>query len=199
MSPPVGLIPLASDDGAMPPHRIDGERLGLRAMRASDAAGGYHRWMHDPEVLRFTESRAGPYGVDSLTAYITEKTADGRHLFLAIIVRATGAHIGNVKVGPVDRYHRLADLGIIIGEKDHWGRGFATEAIALTTAHCFDRLGLHKITAGCYAVNRGAVRAFEKAGFEIEGWRRNHCLYDGAYVDLIQLGRVNPAHDGARR
>lgn len=178
-----------------PPYFIAGERVYLREMRASDASGTYHAWMLDPEVLRFTESRPGAYGVDNLTSYIEDKSTDGQHLFLAIVAREDDVHIGNIKIGPMDWRHLNGDLGVIIGEKEYWGRGFATEAIAVVTAHCFDRLGLHKITAGCYAINMGAVRAFEKAGYAIEGCRPSHCLFEGKFVDLILLGRINPAQE----
>ena len=54
--------------------------------------------------------------------------------------------------------HRFADIGIIIGDDAYWGRGFASEAIKLVISYAFDRLKLHKLTAGCYATNAGATK-----------------------------------------
>src|SRR5205814_2669717 len=97
-------------------------------------------------------------------------------------------HIGNIKLGPIHWIHRYAEIGLLIGEKSCWGQGYASEAIRLVTTYAFERLNLHKVTAGCYATNVGSVRAFEKAGFVREGVRPRHCFCEGTYVDLILLG-----------
>ena len=59
--------------------------------------------------------------------------------------------------------------------------------------YAFDKLNLHKVTAGCYAPNKSAIKAFEKAGFVQEGLRKAHCFYEGGYVDDVFLGLVRPA------
>jgi len=96
-------------------------------------------------------------------------------------------HIGNLKIGPIDRNHGTADLGILIGEKDCWGRGLATEAIALATEYAFSELRLRKITAGSYSNNPGSVKAFVKAGWEVEGSMRMQYIASGKLVDKILL------------
>ena len=90
------------------------------------------------------------------------------NIFLAIVLKDNKKHIGNIKIGPINWYHRLAEIGIMIGEKDCWGKGYAAEAISLLADFAFSKLNLHKLTAGCYEQNQGSLKAFQKAGFEVE-------------------------------
>ncbi|MBY0431841.1 MAG: GNAT family N-acetyltransferase [Rhodospirillales bacterium] len=108
-----------------------------------------------------------------------------------------GRHVGNIKLGPINRHHRRGDIGLLIGERDQWGRGLAAEAIAAMTAYAFAELGLNKVVAGCYAANEGSRRAFLKAGFA-EVARRprpRHWLSDGVWQDDVVLECFAPARD----
>jgi RimJ/RimL family protein N-acetyltransferase len=169
---------------------LSGPRLDLREVRPDDVTNGYYQWMNDPEVMHYLESRFFPNSVEGLRTYIAERHADRTNVFLALVVRDGARHIGNIKLGPIDWIHRRADIGILIGEKDCWGAGFATEAIRLIVEYAFRRLNLHKVTAGCYDDNGASVRAFEKVGFIREGLRKEHFYCDGRYTDLILLGLI---------
>ncbi|HLJ93361.1 MAG TPA: GNAT family protein [Gemmataceae bacterium] len=169
---------------------LSGRRLYLREVRLEDVSQTYYRWMSDPEVTRFLESRFFPNSMESIRQFVTSKQGDRNNVFLAIVLHEQDRHIGNIKLGPIDWIHRLGEVGILIGEKDCWGKGYATEAIKLCVEYAFNRLNLHKLTAGCYANNEGSTRTFEKAGFVHEGLRKQHCFCDGTYVDVILLGHV---------
>lgn len=169
---------------------IDGERLYLREVQLADAEGGYHRWMNDAEVTRYLESRFYPHSVESLKEFISGNQGPD-NLLLAIVEKNGHRHIGNIKLGPINWLHRRGDIGILIGEKDCWGKGYATEAVQLLTDYAFDSLNLHKVTAGCYDLNEGSARAFEKAGFVREATRPGHYYHDGVYVNEILLGRID--------
>jgi [ribosomal protein S5]-alanine N-acetyltransferase len=165
-------------------------RLYLRPMRESDATETYCRWLNDPDVNRYLESRFETATVASVRDFIRQKSGDRREPFFAIVLNDGDRHIGNIKLGPINPVHRFAEIGLLIGEKDCWGRGYATEAIEAVTRYAFGALGLHRVSAGCYADNEGSARAFEKAGFSREGVRRSCCLSGERYVDVILLGRV---------
>lgn len=178
--------------GAVSRPVLTGERIYLRQVKVSDVNGDYCRWMNDSSINRYLESRFTNHTVDSLKEFVERKSSDPDYAFYAIVLKDGGIHIGNIKLGPIDPHHKLADIGILIGRKDCWGKGYATEAIKLLSDYAFGVLGLHKITAGCYEPNKGSLKAFTKAGFLIEGVRKSHCLCDGAYVDDILLGMVRP-------
>lgn len=174
----------------MPNRILTGKRVYLRKVLASDVNENYLRWMTDPETTQYLESRFYKHTIKSLRQYVLARQKDKGSIFLAIVLKKDNRHIGNIKLGPIDKNHKIADIGILIGEKDCWGKGYAKEAIGLIIRYAFNMLGLHKLTAGCYAPNKGSFKAFRAQGFIQEGLRKSHCYYRGRYVDDILLGLI---------
>ncbi|WDT75387.1 MAG: GNAT family protein [Candidatus Manganitrophus sp.] len=178
---------------------LEGKRIYLREVRPSDVNERYYRWMNDPEITRFLESRFAPNAIENLRDYVAGKLGDRDNIFLAIVLKEEDRHIGNIKLGPIQWIHRLADIGLLIGEKDCWGKGYATEAIQLVSDYAFNVLNLHKVAAGCYGPNEGSARAFQKAGFIVEGVRKEQFYANGSYVDDILLGLIRPDWNQEKR
>jgi RimJ/RimL family protein N-acetyltransferase len=165
-------------------------QLRLATLSPTEHAGApYLAWMNDPEITRQTESAGRMFDRSDLEDYIVDCNNDTAQLLLGMFDLADGAHVGNIKLGPIELRHRRADIGLIIGDKTKWGRGFAREAIAAVTEHAFGALRLSKATAGCYTSNLASARAFLAVGWHEEGRRRRHGLVDGQWEDLIQLAR----------
>lgn len=173
------------------PIRIDGENIFLRRLTEEDATEDYVRWMNDPEINQYLESRFYKQSIESCKAFIRSVSNDNNYQF-GIFLKETGKHIGNIKIGSINHYHKYADIGFLIGEKQYWGRGIATEAIKLATDYAFNTLKLHKLWGGAYSPNIGSVKAFIKNGYEQEGIKRSQYLCHGEYVDDIMYGKVNP-------
>jgi len=170
---------------------VQSERLYLREVRPSDVNETYYRWMNDPEITRYLETRFIPQSIENIRDYVISMQGDADNCFFAILLREKDRHMGNIKLGPIRWTHRLGEISLIIGEKECWGKGYATEVIELIVQHAFETLNLHKVTAGCYSTNTGSIKAFQKAGFEIEGKRKDHFYDRGTYVDHILFGRIN--------
>jgi ribosomal-protein-alanine N-acetyltransferase len=171
-------------------YYLDGRHIYLREVRPDDVDHGYYRWMNDPEVMQYLESRYYPHAKESLRDYVRQKQGDESNVFLAIVLKQNNRHIGNIKLGPINWIHRMADIGILIGEKDCWSQGFASEAISLVSTYAFDVLNLRKLTSLCYEANRGSVKAFQNAGFCVEAVRKQHVFFKGTYMDVILLGMI---------
>ena len=167
---------------------IEGERIGLRPIELTDVTETYRTWMNDPEVTRYTESRFQTHSLADILAYVQSVQADPSSVFFAIVDKETGRHAGNLKIGHMHPVHRNADVGLIIGDRACWGRGFATEALKLAAKYAEETLKLHKLWAGIYADNIGSITAFRRAGFVEEGRFAKHWLSDGQYVDGVQMG-----------
>ena len=114
--------------------------------------------------------------------------ADAGSRFFAIVEKQSGKHIGNIKIAHIHPVHRHADVGIIVGDRACWGKGYAAESLRLVAGYARESLQLHKLTAGIYANNLGSIQAFLKAGFAKEGRFARHWLCDGEYVDGLQMG-----------
>lgn len=171
---------------------IYGESIFLRSLQPSDATLEYLSWLSDPAINAHLEVRfSPPKSVSDLASFIADTNTSLHTLMLGIFLQEDGRHIGNIKLGPIDWHHQVGDMGFLIGDKEQWGKGYASKAIALLSDHAFARLGLAKLTAGCYASNEGSRRALLKAGFVEEGRRISQWLVAGCRQDGILLGRVN--------
>lgn len=172
-------------------RRLAGKRIDLRPIRLTDVSNRYRSWVNDRETNRYTETRFRRHTPASLRRYVRETLKDRSIFFWAIVRKDLNTHIGNIKLGPVDWRHKRGDIGILIGDKNSWNQGFATESIRLLSEFAFARLLLHKLTAGAYETNGGSIRAFEKAGFFQEGRRAEHALYNNRYIDVVLLAKLN--------
>lgn len=169
------------------PISVETDRLRLRSMSLDDVTDRYLGWLNDEEVTRYLEARFSDHTIESLRSYVEDRVGDRSTLFAAIIEKPD-RFIGTIKLGPVDPHHRRAEIGIMIGERAAWGRGYATEAISTLSTFAFDQLGLMKLTAGAYAVNVGSIMAFTRAGFKVEGIRVSEAQLATARVDVVLLG-----------
>ena len=171
--------------------KIEGNRIYLRESELSDVNQTYVNWLSDPEVNQYLEIRHKVQTMDSVHDYVKQKIVKKDELLFSICLNKNDIHIGNIKLGPVNLIHKYAEISLFIGDKNEWRKNLATEAILILSNYAFDILELHKLTAGCYANNIGSIRAFEKAGFIIEGTWKSHYLCDGEYVDRICFSLMN--------
>jgi len=170
--------------------KIQGQKIYLRILSGEDSLSSYIRWMNDEEVMRFTESKGRKYSIQDLKEYI-RAMSDSKNKLFGIFLRENDRHIGNIKIGNIHPIHKRADIGLIIGEKDLWGKGLGQEAIALVTEHAFSVLKLKTVYAGVLSNNVGSYKAFLKAGFQKAGIFKNSFFYEGHFVDGIVVEKVN--------
>jgi ribosomal-protein-alanine N-acetyltransferase len=163
-------------------------RLLLRPLESSDFNATYVGWLNDPDVRCHLETRFQPQTLELVHSYWHAHRDDPASPWFAICLLSDGVHIGNIKLGPIHWLHRRADISLFIGEKTSWGRGYASEAIAMLRDWAFGELNLEKLNAGIYAGNVGSRRAFEKCGFELEGILREEVVSAGARQDVWRMG-----------
>lgn len=156
-------------------------------------SASYLKWMNDFDIVK-TIGRNDylmPVSHQKLIQYVeginTETT-----LFLAIYynengieeVKSKNTFVGTLKIYDIDFNHRRASLGILVGEKQFWGKSIASQAINLANSYIFNKLNFQKITAGCYSTNTGMKKAFEKNGFILEGVLKNHFFDSEIFQDI---------------
>lgn len=172
------------------PNISMGEAGSLFVLTPEHVTDSYVSWLNAPEINQYLESRFATHTVESTRAFVASVLVSPNNLFLGIKSRQLGRHVGNIKLGPIDQHHETGDIGILIGDKAAWGKGIATAAIEAVCGIAATYLKLRKLTAGCYASNAGSQKAFEKAGFLVEGMRPAQFLLDGKAEDLVLMGRV---------
>lgn len=163
-------------------------RLRFRTLDTADVSEQYVSWLNDPEVNRFLETRFVCQSLESCAGFVAAMNRDPNSHLFGIFEQSTQCHIGNIKLGFIEKHHHSGQLSLLIGEKKCWGRGYATEAIRALTLWGFGALGLERIEAGCYEENIGSLRAFLKAGYSVEGYFRKSVVSDGRRVGCFWLG-----------
>ena len=163
----------------------------LRKISIDDCNENYLGWMNDSEVNKFLESRFTTHTIDSLKDFVISMNNSANNVLFAIIENKHDTHIGNIKLGNIHPVHKYADIGLIIGDKNYWGQGIATNAIKLVCNYAFDKLNLRKVFAGVYENNIGSIRAFEKCGFEKAYVKKDTYFFDGKFIDAYVFELYN--------
>ena len=173
-----------------------GNRIYLRNLEGADLEGPWLDWLNDYEITRFLETGSFPTTHEGIGRYYQDVVQNPNNVMLAIVDKASDGHIGNIKLGPINRFHRVADLAIMIGDKSCWGKGYGREAWELMVSYGFERLDLHKITLGVYADHHAAVKTYEKVGFKVEGTLGKHLFREGSYHDKYVMGLLREEYVG---
>lgn len=137
-----------------------GEGVGLRPLSAEDRPR-LRRWLADRE-LRHLSGRSV-----SVRRPLAGEPGPPNAEFL-IVLRDGGRPLGVCGLYGISFQERTADLGILLGEKDCWGRGYGPEALRLLLNYGHGELGLRRVSLCVHARNARAIRAYEKVGFVIE-------------------------------
>jgi RimJ/RimL family protein N-acetyltransferase len=125
-------------------------------------------------------SRAG----ELLDTYLAEKNSR----YFAIQRHNDKAVIGYTFLAKISQRHRIArEFGIVIDETC-WGRGYGSDATRLLLTYGFQQLKLHRIELLVLDDNDRARRMYRNLGFVDEGIRREACLIDGEWHDVIMMG-----------
>lgn len=166
---------------------ITGKRLCLCPFTESDITADYIRWLNDPEVVRFSNQRFRRHDEKSCLDYL-RSFAGSDNLFLAVRLADDKRLIGTM-TAYVSSQHGTADMGLLIGERGLWGRGFGLEAWNVLLDYLLQDRKLRKITAGTLRCNLGMTRIMERSGMCIEAVRSQQELVDGEPQDVLHFAK----------
>lgn len=169
--------------------KLTGEKVYLAAVSPDDAEL-WARWLSDLEVaLPLGDEAYGLFTTEDQARDIADITAHHDHVF-TIVERATDRPIGRCLLFGLNKTDRSTEVGIFIGEKDCWGRGYGTEAMRLLLDYAFNLLNLHSVMLGVFSFNERAIRSYRSLGFKEIGRRRQARIigsktYDGILMDML--------------
>ncbi len=165
---------------------IYGKRIQLRAIEKDDLKD-FTIWLNDPEVIKGLLLYA-PLSVaeeESWYEDMLKRPNDEHPLIIEVLEGDAWVSLGNCGLHNIDWRCRSAEIGIFIGNKPYWNRGFGTEAMKLMVDYGFMTLNLNRIMLDVYETNLRAIRSYEKAGFVHEGRKRQAMVQDGKYIDVL--------------
>ena len=165
-----------------------GDQIYLRPLEMSDIEDEYLQWLNDVELSEFIPSMRFPATQQNVEKYVSEALQDENIVFLAIVEKETGKHVGNIKLGPIRWIDRRAEYGRFIGDPDARSKGVGSEAVRLILRYAFEVLNLYKVTAKCVAPNKAAIRSNEKNGLAVESVLKEHQYLRGRFEDIMVMG-----------
>ena len=98
-------------------------------------------------------------------------------------------HVGTIKLSNINKWHMTADLSYLIGSKQHWSKGIATNVIAEMTKIGFNKLSLEKISAGVYSNNAASIRVLEKNNYCLDCVKKSHVIFENNRIDALSYAR----------
>ena len=129
-----------------------------------------------------------PQTLERLQAQFDQDIAKGGRDGSAFAIEADGKFIGQCALFNFNETAQTCELGITIGDRAYWGRGFGREAINLLLDHGFRLRNFRKIYLTVNGNNERAYRSYRACGFVEEGRWRSHVWNNGQYVDLVCMG-----------
>jgi RimJ/RimL family protein N-acetyltransferase len=167
---------------------VEGDRTRLRPARwgfSEDELRRRYRWSLDDELQYWsgTIPSGRVYGQFKDTIAQRDWPDDGRRISYAILTKGNDL-IGMISCYNIDRRHQTGELGVYLGEKQTWGRGYGTDAIRGFLRHLFCDLGFESVYLHTYESNLRAQRSYFKLGFEIRDRRRRFSARLGYHDEL---------------
>lgn len=147
----------------------------------------YTRWINDPVATDMLGVLIFPVSEEQERKWLDAAIAEKDFEKTFTILTKEGKPIGNCGYNRIDYVNRYAVLGILIGEKDFWDKGYGTDAIRTLLRFAFMELGMHKVCLGVDSVNDRAIACYKKCGFVEEGRFREHRFYHGEYKDDLSM------------
>jgi RimJ/RimL family protein N-acetyltransferase len=177
---------------------IVGENLYLRGLEKSDLTGNMFQWANDAEVTHYMFMGGMPNTIEQLEEEYEQLIRSPKDVVFAVVDKESDTHIANVGLYCIEWIGRSAELRIVIGERDFWGRGYGTEATKLTVAYGFEKLNLNSVYLGVNAEHVGAIKAYQNAGFVREGTMRQYIYRNSRYYDAIRMSILREEYYSSR-
>jgi len=149
------------------------------------------RWQRDTELIRLADSDPSRLSSEKkIKAWFDEQAENGltseRYSF-SVRTLAEDLYIGSLGLW-VDLIHSEAWVGLWIGEREFWSRGYGTDMMKLCQQYVFLELGLKRLSLGLFEYNPRALRSYEKCGFRLEGRTHKEVLREGKRYDSLWMG-----------
>ena len=163
---------------------LENDDVGLRNLVESDAEGNYVNWFNDSEVCKYNSHHRFPMTKLEVQEYIRNANTNNRNMVFAVIEKKNNTHIGNISLQQINYIDRNAEIAFLFGEKDFWGKGFATSAAKLLIHHAFMELGMNRIYFGTSEENKGMQKVGEHLGFMRIGVNREALYKNGRFLNI---------------
>lgn len=170
---------------------LHGELVRLAVEDPETLAKALSRWARNSEYWRLLATEpAYTFSVKNTQKWLEkEMEKDSPSMFLFSIRSLEDDRlIGEIGLDGVSWSQGDTFVGISLGDRADWGKGYGTDAMRVILRYAFRELNLQRVTLDVFEYNPRAMRSYEKAGFSYEGRARQFLHRDGQRYDLIFMG-----------
>ena len=165
---------------------LEGNKVFLRAFEEQD--GKYLKiWLNNKKINYFLEMGYRPYREKEVRKFVKTALDNNDAIVFSILEKKKTKVIGTCGLYHLDYISKRGQLNIIVGDESYLGKGYGTDSVNTLISYGFHRLGLNSIQLGVNAENKRALMSYEKAGFKIEGKRRQFIYNNNSYSDMIVM------------
>lgn len=161
---------------------LEGVTINLLPFQDRHLTDRYVGWLNDPLVVKFSEQRHRHHSLGSCREYV-ENCRAGNTLLWAIETKDS-VHVGNISA-TIDQHNRIADVGILLGDRNYWGKGMGREAFRLLVTFLLGEGNMRKATSGTMSENVPMLKVMERAGMKQEAVLEGYFLLGEKPVDMI--------------
>ena len=166
---------------------IKGEKIYLTELDFANAET-IRGWLNDPEVYKYLLVGHTPLTKEEERRYYEANAAGSPNTQnFEIHVAEDGRYIGNIGLKDIHPVRRHAELGIAIGSKQDWGKGYGYDAIVTCLRYAFDTRGLHTVMISAHADHARGLDLYRRVGFTEVGRERESIFREGRFLDLVLL------------
>jgi len=164
-----------------------GELVRLAAIDTETIGPVFSHWLQDSEFSRLSDTEpVKVFSPKQVQSTFEKILPDG--YFFAIHSLAEDKLIGMIDLSGFDWPGRNAWVGVGLGEREYWGKGYSTDTMNVLLRFAFHELNLHRVNLNVFEYNPRAIRCYEKVGFKHEGRMRACLNRDGRRWDLVYMG-----------
>ena len=168
--------------------KIQGQAVILSNFLQKDISDNYLSWLNDSEVVQYSNQRFNNHTFLTATKYF-ESFIGSNNLFISIKLAKN-----NQMIGTMTAYfspHNTVDVGIMIGDKSKWGKGYGKDAWNSLLLWLKNEQNIRKITAGTVAINTGMLKLIEASGMKLEAVKKDHEIVNNNVVDILYFSKFN--------
>lgn len=171
---------------------LRGKLVRLSAADHEELGRAYVAWNQDSELTRLMDARSVQLRSSKDIAGFFEKEfreESPAHHYFTIRGLDGNRLLGDIGLDVINNWaSHDAFVGIAIGNREDWGKGYGTDAMKIILRFAFTEINLRRVTLTVFEYNPRAVRSYEKAGFRHEGRLRETLLRDGKRWDVLYMG-----------
>jgi len=165
--------------------KLIGKKCYLSPITVEDAEQ-YCEWLNDFEIASNLLIFSQQLSLEKERVILQDMIKNNSQIF-AIVNLETDKLLGNCSIFRINQRNRKAEVGIFIGDKKYWNKGYGSEAFTLLLDYGFNILNLNNIMLEVFSFNKQAFHSYEKIGFKVIGHRREALQIAGKKYDEILM------------